>query len=142
MARRYSGHLVSLLVRAPGIPAEGVSRMKRRERRVKYLVRLLLAVIFGAVFAMYARGEAVPPAATLSLSEAIGRAIQTQLTIQLARAANEESRGRAIQAAASLLPQITGTVAQSRVFKNNLAAAGFEASPLLPNPVIGPYNTF
>src|SRR5260221_8271932 len=76
------------------------------------------------------------------MDQAIVRAIQTQLTTQLAKSGTQEARGRAIQAAASLLPQITGSVSQSRIFKTNLAAVGFESSAFLPNPIIGPYNTF
>ena len=109
---------------------------------VKYVVRFLLLVILGAAYVMVAHAEVPVSPATLSMDGAIRRAIQTQLTTKLAQAASREARGRAIQAAASLLPNITGSVSQARIFKTNLAAEGFESSSFLPNPVIGPYNSF
>ena len=72
----------------------------------------------------------------------MAQAIATNLTAHLAQAASAEARGRVLQAAASLLPQITGSVSQERVFKLNLAAEGFTSSSLIPNPVIGPFNVF
>src|SRR6266478_3240323 len=105
---------------------------------LKYLVRFLLLVILLGTWAIIARAETPP----LSMDGAIRRAVQTNLTTQLSKATSREARGRAIQAAASLLPQITGSVSQARVFKTNLAAVGFESNSFLPNPVIGPYNTF
>jgi len=107
-------------------------------RHVKYLVRLLVTVILVGTYVIWARAE-VP---SLTMEGAIQKAVQTNLTTQLSQATSLEARGRAIQSAASLLPQVTGSVYQARIFKNNLAAVGFEASPLLPDPVIGPYNTF
>jgi len=107
-------------------------------RRLKYLVRFLLAVILGAAYLMIAHAETPP----LSIDGAIRRAVQTNLNTQLSKATSQEARGRAIQAAASLLPQVTGSVRQARVFKSNLAAQGFESNSFLPNPVIAPYNTF
>jgi len=79
---------------------------------------------------------------TLSVEHAIAKAIETNLTTHLAQAASTEARGRVLQAAASLLPQLTGTLSQERVFKLNLAAEGFTSSPLIPNAVIGPFNVF
>src|SRR5258706_9111157 len=105
-------------------------------QRVKYLVRFLLAVILGAAYAMVAHAET--PA--FSIESAITRAIQTNLTTQLSKASSQEARGRAIQAAASLLPQITGSVSQSRVFKSNLAAVGVPSTPLFPHPPLWPYK--
>src|SRR5579872_1278179 len=107
-------------------------------QRIKYLVRFLLLVILGAAYVMVAHAESLP----LSMDGAIRRAVQTNLNTRLSQADSQEARGRVIQAAASLLPQVTGSVYQARVFKSNLAAQGFEASSFLPNPVIGPYNTF
>src|SRR5258706_15599457 len=102
-------------------------------QRVKYLVRFLLAVILGAAYAMVAHAET--PA--FSIESAITRAIQTNLTTQLSKASSQEARGRAIQAAASLLPQITGSVSQSRVFKSNLAAGRFPSRSFFPTPLVG-----
>ena len=104
--------------------------------------RLLRAGVLWISFVAPAYAGSTSPALTLSLPEAIQRAIETHLTVRLARASTQEARGRAIQAAASLLPQITGQVSQSRIFKSNLAAQGFQSSSFLPDPLIGPYNNF
>jgi outer membrane protein len=109
---------------------------------VKSAVRASAIVLLGVRFFVPASAGVAAPALALSMQDAIRRAIQTQLTTKLAQAATWEARGQAIQAAASLLPQVTGSVSQSRTFKANLAAQGFAASPFLPNTVIGPYNTF
>ena len=112
--------------------------MNSRAQQLKFLVRFLLLVILISAYAIISRAE-VP---SLSMEAAIRRAVQTNLNTQLSQATSLEARGRVIQAAASLLPQVTGSVTQARVFKSNLAAQGFESSAFLPNPVIGPYNTF
>ncbi len=117
--------------------------MKRLKQRWPiYWVRFWLSVILASAWAMVAHAEGAAPAATLSMQGAIQHAIETHLTIRLARASTQEARGRTIQAAASLLPRITGQVSQSRIFKSNLATQGFQASSFLPNPLIGPYNNF
>jgi len=105
---------------------------------IEWLVRFLLVVILWATCLIVAHADTP----VLSMDGAIRRAVQTNLSTQLSQATSQEARGRAIQAAASLLPQISGSVSQARVFKSNLAAQGFEASSFLPDPVIGPYNTF
>src|SRR2546429_547243 len=137
MAGRVPRYPVTLLVLARGIPPTtgSVIAMNLSARRLKYLVRFLLAVILGATYLMIAHAETPP----LSMDGAIRRAVQTNLNTQLSKATSREARGRAIQAAASLLPQVTGSVRQARVFKANLAAQGFESNSFLPNPVIGPY---
>ena len=109
----------------------------------KLIFALGLAVL-ASPFA--AAQEAVAAAAggpVLTMEQAIALAIQNNLTMKLARAGTEEARGRTLQAAASMLPQLTGTMSQSRVFKANLAAQGFSSFPIAGfNPIIGPYNTF
>jgi outer membrane protein TolC len=87
-------------------------------------------------------GAVTSAAPTLTLADAIRMAIQNNLTSKLAKAATEQARGQAIQAAAGLLPHLMGSVAQSRVFKLNLAAEGFNFNiPSIPT-VIGPFNVF
>src|ERR1700690_1324999 len=113
-----------------------------RRHYLKYIIRFLLIVILGATWAMVAHAETEAQPNSITLADAMNMAIKTNLQTQLAKAATLEARGKAIQDAASLLPQITGSVSQSRVYKINLAAEGFEASSFLPNPVIGPYNSF
>ncbi len=81
-------------------------------------------------------------AAPLRLDQAIRSAIRNNLSNKLASAASETARAEALQAAASLLPRINGTISQSRVFKTNLAALGFPSNnPSFPS-LIGPYNVF
>src|SRR5258708_31656702 len=101
-------------------------------------VALWVSVVAPPMFAQSVAETSV----ALSVGQAMDKAIQTNLTTHLARAASVQARGRVIQAAASLLPQLTGSVAQERVFKANLAAEGFTSNPLIPNPVIGPFNVF
>ena len=129
-----------------GLLAGGFQKSRTRRaperKRLAYLKPLTLALWVVLALVELASAQVSVSTVTLSMSDAINRAIQTQLTTQLAQAASIEARGQALQAAASLLPQVTGSVYQARVFKTNLAALGFNASPLLPNPVIGPYNTF
>src|SRR6185437_8179926 len=92
-------------------------------------------------FAASAAGE--KDGQPLTMAQAVQLAIQNNLTRKLADAASEEARGKTLEAAARLLPQVTGSVSQQRVFKTNLAAEGFTSFPLAGfNPVIGPYNSF
>jgi outer membrane protein TolC len=95
--------------------------------------RLSLAFVGGALAAGSSQ------AATVSMHDAIAAAVDNNLTTKLAAADGEAARARVLQAAASLLPNLSGTAGQSRVFKQNLAAEGitFGASPL-----IGPYDSF
>src|SRR5581483_6489607 len=51
-------------------------------------------------------------------------------------------RGQALQAAAGLLPRLAASVQQSRVFKVNLEAQGFDIPLPGFSPLIGPFNTF
>ena len=81
-----------------------------------------------------------PPA--LTLAQAIQLAIQNNLTDKLAKAATEQARGQAIQAAAGLLPHLTGSLSQSRIFKLNLAAEGFPSNSTLIPQLLGPFNVF
>lgn len=100
---------------------------------------ILMILFFLGASAAFAQDAGTP----LSMGDAIRLAIQNNLNARLAKASTDEARGAALQASAGLLPQLTGSIAQSRVFKTNLAAEGFASFPLPGfNPVIGPYNTF
>lgn len=102
-----------------------------------------LAAACAIALVPFARAQAAPASpGALSVEQAIEASIRTNLAARLARAASVEARGRVLQAAASLLPQLIGTVSQERVFKSNLAAVGFTSTPLIPDPVIGPFNVF
>ena len=100
----------------------------------------------GSFFLALAWGDTAPvvPAAaapTLRLRDAILSAIQNNLTTRLANAGTDEARGMALQDAAGLLPTLTGTVQQSRVFKINLESEGFVPGEGFPT-LIGPFNSF
>jgi len=81
--------------------------------------------------------------ATLSLSDAIGLAIQNNLATLLAQERRNEARGFAQQSRAGLLPNISGTAFQANVTLN-LAALGFQPGlfPGITRSFIGPFNNF
>lgn len=79
----------------------------------------------------------------LELKDAIRLALENNVSVRLARAGTEEARGIALQRAARLLPTITATASQVRVFKANLEAQGFSPGTASDFPLlVGPYNTF
>jgi outer membrane protein len=98
-------------------------------------------VYFLALF--FAENAAFAQPVKLHLSEAIGLAIQNNLTTRLAQAETDQARGQAIQAASALLPHVMATVGQSRVFKVNLEAQGFTGNQIPGfNPLLGPFDVF
>jgi len=96
---------------------------------------LLCAVLSASLFA----STAADP--SLTIDQAIHLAIQNNLNSKLAKAGSQEARGRALQAAAGLLPKISASVVQARIFKENLEAQGFAPNPVI-DPFLGPYNAF
>jgi outer membrane protein len=104
-------------------------------------MKLFLFAACGFALAAPARAQGDSPA-VLSMEQAIEKTIETNLAAHLARASSVEARGKVVQAVSSLLPQLLGSVSQDRVFKTNLAVAGFTSNPLIPDPVIGPFNVF
>ena len=98
-----------------------------------------LGLLLSLVIAGGALAGRASEAATVSLHDAISAAVENNLTSRLAVADSDAARAKVVQAAAALLPDLSGTAGQSRVFRQNLAAEGitFGASPL-----IGPYNSF
>ena len=109
---------------------------------IRILTKMRHQIVHLALLVMVLAGTAQADT-SLSIRQAIDLAIQNNLTSRLSRAETEAARGRAIQATAGLLPQLTGSMAQTRIFKTNLAAEGLASFPLPGfNPVIGPYNTF
>jgi outer membrane protein TolC len=85
--------------------------------------------------------SSVASAAELTLSQAIDRAVKNNVSVRVAAAQTEQVRGQALRDASSLLPKILGTASQTRVFKANLQAMGFEPGQGF-NTLIGPYNSF
>jgi outer membrane protein len=120
-----------------------IPRMHRTALTVLKVCGAAAALSAAAAWPRPLRAQPVAQAVPLSMQDAIKRAIETNLENKLARAATQETRGQALEAAASLLPQLTGTLSQSRVFKQNLEALGFSGgNALIPNIVIGPYDVF
>ncbi len=77
---------------------------------------------------------------TLTMADAISRALDSNINVRISTAKNERVRGTAVREAADLLPQITGSARQARVYKVNLEAQGFNFPGM--NPLIGPFSTF
>jgi len=86
----------------------------------------------------------VPPEPPLSLSvqQSMEMAVNNNLAVRLAKAGSASSRGKTLQAASSLLPRLLGTMSQTRVFLENLAAQGFNLIPLPISLLLGPFNSF
>ncbi len=97
------------------------------------------ALLLAAAFA------ALPLAAEtdggLSVSQAMALSARQHVDVKIAAARSDEARGKALQDASALLPQIMGTASQSRVFKVNLAAEGLGDFPGI-DPLLGPFNVF
>lgn len=112
-----------------------------KETLIRVLTKMRHRIIHAALLVMVLAGT-VRADASLSIRQAIDLAIQNNLTSKLSQAGTEAARGQAIQAAAGLLPQVNGSVSQSRVFKENLEAQGFPANSPLFAPLLGPFNVF
>ncbi|MGE5279250.1 MAG: TolC family protein [Deltaproteobacteria bacterium] len=86
-----------------------------------------------------AADEAPETARTLSLSlqEAVGRALENNVAVKLARERIEETKGLRMESRADLLPHVSLNASQGRVFWQNLAAEG-----LTDFGVLGPFNSF
>lgn len=81
-------------------------------------------------------------AAPITMAEAVRSAVERNVSVKVARAADEEAKARELAAAAGLLPQVVGTMSQQRIFRENLASQGF-ASIGLPVPLLlGPFDSF
>lgn len=79
-------------------------------------------------------------AAPLSLGDAVRLAVERNVAVRVARARDEAARARALQAAAGLLPSVTGAASQQRVFRENLAALGFTSGGF--PTMLGPFDVF
>lgn len=101
-----------------------------------FLIAGLLVGVSARTFAASA-----PDSAGYSLQQVIQLAIQNNVEVGLASAKTEEAKGKALQKASALLPQLMGSVSQARVFKENLESLGFEPSSGV-STLLGPFNTF
>jgi len=127
-----------------GTMREMTSSLTKTEKAtlVHILTKMRQRIVHAALVVMLLAGT-IRADTTLSIGQAIDLAIQNNLTHKLAKASTDQARGVAIQASAGLLPQLTGSISQTRIFKANLASEGFAAIPIPGfNPVIGPWNDF
>lgn len=81
--------------------------------------------------------------AALSLEQAIGLAIENNLSTLLAKERRREAEGFRQETRAGLLPNVSATAYQANVTQN-LAALGFQPGtfPGITNTFIGPFNNF
>jgi outer membrane protein TolC len=69
--------------------------------------------------------------------------VQNNLSVLLAKAGTAAARSRVLQTASALLPQLTGVISQTRIYKENLLSQGF--APFLSQGFpeeLGPWNDF
>ena len=118
-------------------------RSRTTGRRTRYFSSGLFLIISVLVLRPYAaRAAGAEPIAredeiSLGLSAAIGRALKNNIMMKLARERIEEIKGLRIESRSELLPQVSLTAAQGRVFWDNPAAQG------LPEfGILGPFNAF
>jgi outer membrane protein TolC len=90
------------------------------------------------LFAAPAFGAEAP--SPLGLREAIASAVASRLDAVLAGERGAQARALAAQSAARILPQLTATLSETRTYKENLAALGFNSAGF-PG-MLGPFNTF
>jgi outer membrane protein TolC len=76
----------------------------------------------------------------ISIAEAIARALEHNLGVRQSQSAVDVARSQQAQALADLLPNIHGSVTETRR-KNSLESFGFPLGPAFPR-VVGPYNLF
>jgi outer membrane protein TolC len=85
-------------------------------------------------------GEATKEPVSLSISDAINRALQYNLGLLLTQQGIDSARAARFRTLAELLPDINGHVTEARQVVN-LAAFGFPLPAGIP-PIVGPFNTF
>ena len=85
-------------------------------------------------------GELTPDALSLSITDAINRALAYNLGVLLAENGVGHAQGARKRALSELLPNITGRVSETRQVVN-LAAFGFPLPAGIP-PIVGPFNVF
>lgn len=88
-------------------------------------------------FGSVPQGQASGQPLTLTLKEALDRALQFNLGLLLQEEAVQSAHGARWRALSDLLPRVNGTIGQRRQVIN-LEAFGFPA----PDPIVGPFNTF
>ncbi|PYQ55291.1 MAG: TolC family protein, partial [Acidobacteria bacterium] len=86
-------------------------------------------------------GTATPGPLSLSLSDAIDRALQSNLALVLADQGVRNARGLRLEALGDVLPHLSGRVSAVRE-KINLEAFGFSGFPGIPSVIVGPFNVY
>jgi outer membrane protein TolC len=85
-------------------------------------------------------GTATAETISLSVGEAIARALEHNLGLLMAEHSTQQAEGARRQALSDLLPNVSGRVAQTRQLVN-LAAFGFPLPAGFPS-IVGPFNVF
>lgn len=85
-------------------------------------------------------GRAADAPMPAALRDAIAAAVGSRIDAVTAGERAGQARSRRLAAASSLLPQLTGTLSETRTFKVNLAAQGL-SFPGFPS-MLGPFDTF
>jgi outer membrane protein len=93
-----------------------------------------------ALILLSAAARAAEGPTPIGLREAIAAAVSSRLDAVAAGERTAQARSRAMQSAASLLPQLTASLSEVRTFDVNLAAEGL-SFPGFPS-MLGPYDTF
>jgi len=96
-------------------------------------------VVLAVAMLFFAVQSAAQPPRQLTIQQAVDLAVKNYVTVKLAQAENQQARGKVLQDTAALLPQLSASVSQSRVFRDNLAARGFAT---IQPQLIGPFNVF
>jgi outer membrane protein TolC len=85
-------------------------------------------------------GTLTPDALSLSITDAIGRALEHNLGVLMAEEGVDHARGVRWTALSGLLPDVNGRLAETRQ-KINLEAFGFPLPAGIPS-LVGPFNVF
>ena len=85
-------------------------------------------------------GTATPEPITLTIVDAVTRSLQHNLGVLMAEQGTAAANGDRLIALSRLLPNLSGSVTESRR-KTNLEAFGFPLQPGFPR-VVGPFNVF
>ena len=85
-------------------------------------------------------GTLTPEPIRLTIVDAVVRSLQHNLGVLLSEQSSRQIEGERLIALSRLLPNITGSITESRR-KTNLEAFGFPLGPGFPR-IVGPYNVF
>jgi outer membrane protein TolC len=95
----------------------------------------------GPAFGGVPTGTATPGPLDLSLTDAVDRALKSNLALVLAEQGLRNARGVRLEALGDVLPHLSGRVSALRQ-KINLEAFGFTGFPGIPSVLVGPFNVY